>query len=477
MERITGVRKGGKGGGRRFATSLSLLFAFSIPLMTQAQSDNDSSQTQISSSWYVLHPVSDITVRSYAFATRYPSLTYRLVNSDGENIERGWTHFGTVQGDVSFFSVLSLQYALQASGTEALHLKRGSVKLQDFGLSLELARGSVWMGHGYHGSILLSNHAEPFTLVKFQTEEAFRIPYLGEFNYMMFNGWPVDFKIFGHHVAWMPVPWIEFGANQTAIYTQDYKFWEIFRVISAAESNVASRYNTDQRASIDVAVSLKPLAKWTLPVVDGKAYFEYAGEDLFAVWQKDDDLWVGPFGFEFLDVARMYGLWLATESEELRVEYTQNFRNQQLFHTFRQYGFQEYSREWYNISGSFVNGGAVMGHHMGPQADDLYLEFRKKWPDFDVRLSYNAQRRGLVKTDPWPPYENPYPETLVQYGLEVSGRWQNITLGGTFLWNLYRNIDYNPDVLVNNPIPRTAASEYVLGFSIRHTLPWGTEKP
>lgn len=472
MERITEVHHGGKEWATRFVKSLSLLLAFSIPLMTRAQSDTDSSGTGISSSWFTLRPVNTLTLRSYALATRYPSLTYRLVNSDGESIERGWTHFGTVEGEGSFFSFLSLRYTLQASGTEALHLKRGSVKLQDFGLSLELARGSVWMGHGYHGSFLLSNHAEPFTLVKFQTEEAFRIPYLGEFNYMMFNGWPVDFKIFGHRISWMPVPWLEFGANQTAIYTQDYKFWEILRVIAATESNVASRYNTDQRASIDIAVSLKPLAKWTLPVVDGKVYFEYAGEDLFAAWQKDDDLWVGPFGFEFLDPALLYGLWLATDAEEFRFEYAQNFRNQQLFHTFQQFGYQKYNREWYNISGFFVNGGAVMGHHMGPQADDLYFELKKRWPGFDLKLSYNLQRRGLVLTEPWPPHENPYPETFSQYGIEGSYQWNAFSAGMFFMWHRYKNLDYNPDVLVVDPVPRTSANEYILGLTLQYTLPW-----
>lgn len=457
----------------RIVVSVALMLAGSYPAVLVAQGTDSIAASGIFPDWFRSRLLDEVSIRYYSFRTQYPSLTYRLVNSDGELIERGGTLFGTLKGSGSLFSRLFFSYTLQGSGTEAFRLKKGSVKLQDFGVSLELGRGSVWMGHGHHGSLLLSNHAEPFTVVKFQTEGPFRIPYLGQFEYMMFNGWPVDFKIFGHRVSWMPISWLEFGANQTAVYTQDYKFWEIFRVISAVEDNLPGRFNTDQRASVDIAVSLAPFAQWTFPLVQGKLYFEYAGEDLFAAWQKDDDLWVGPFGFEFLDPALLYGFWLATTSEEIRFEYAQNFRNRQLFHSLRQYGFQGYNRPWYHIGNRSTNGEAVVGHHMGPQADDLYFELIKKWPGFDLKLFYNFQRRGLVKTDPWPPYENPYPETFIQYGIEGGYRESDISASVFFLWHQYRNLDYNPDVLVVNPVPRTSANEYILGLAVRYTVPWG----
>lgn len=457
---------------RRICALASL--SWFVLLSVQAQEPPDSASAGAPTpSWIDFQPFSSLTLRGYRLDTHYPALTYRLVNSDGDAIERGWTPFFALEGGVQAFDRFSASYVLQGGGTYPLGLKRGSVKIKDFGVSLELARGSVWLGHGYHGSFQLSNNAEPFTLVKFQTEEPFSIPYIGEFEYLLFNGWPREFKILAHRLTYKPVSWLEIGGTESVVYRRDYKFWEFFRILTAAESNVASVYNNDMRASMDIAFDLSFLHDVIPPLVGGTFYAEYAGEDLFAFWQEEDDKWVGPFGFEFLDAASMFGLMLRTERQEIRAEYAQNYRNVSLFHDFKgQFGYDRFTYKWYgSTSGGgnphFENGGAVMGHHMGNAAEDLFFEFKQHLDDLSLIVSYNKQRRGLVDPtiQPWRQLRDD-PELFTQIGLQAIYTVENHTLSGVMLWNDYKNASLTGDPLNVIPTPRRDARELVLGLSV-----------
>jgi hypothetical protein len=465
-----------------------LLFSFFLlcgilPLFGQEKKDSDVASPP-PTPWLKWSPLSSLTLRAYRLDTHYPALTYRLVNSDGDAIERGWTPFFTLEGGLELFDRFSASYALQAGGTFPLGLKRGSVKWKDFGISLELARGSVWLGHGYHGSLQLSNNAEPFTLLKFQSETPLRIPYLGTLSYVLFNGWPREFKLLGHRLTYKPIEWLELGGTQTVIYQQPYKFWEFFRIITAAESNVASFYNTDMRASMDVAFNLSFLSEVLPPLTGGKLYAEYAGEDIFAFWQKEDDLWVGPFGFELLDTGTLFGLLLTTASQELRIEYAQNYRNVSLFHDFKgQFGYDRFTYKWYGGTSGwagnphFINGGAVMGHHMGNAADDLYFEFRQKWTSTSIAISYNKQRRGLVKPEvlPWRELREE-PEILSRFGVSIAHTMEPVDLSSVLYLNDYRNASLTGDPLNVVPTPRRDAREVIFGFTASIRLPHILEK-
>lgn len=449
-----------------------LVFLPLFPATAQPQSDSASGES-LNSSWFEFRPFSTLTLRSYRLDTHYPSLTYRLANSDGDAIERGWTPFAALAGNLSAFGRLSASYLLQAGGTYPLGLKKGSVKISDFGMSLELARDNVWLGHGYHGSFQLSNNAEPYTLVKFQTDGPFSIPYLGEFEYVLLNGWPREFKILAHRLTYKPVSWLELGGTESVVYKRDYKFWEFFRILTAAESNVASIYNNDMRASMDIAFDLSFLRDLLPPLTGGKLYAEYAGEDLFAFWQEEDDKWVGPFGFEFLDAASMFGLFLRTERQEVRVEYSQNYRNVSLFHDFKgQFGYSFFTYKWYGgTSGGgnphFENGGTSMGHHMGNAADDLFFEFTQRLDDLTLTVSYNKQRRGLVDPtiQPWRQLRDD-PELFTQIGLRASYVVEGHTVSGIALWHDYKNASLTGNPFNVIPTPRRDAREVVLGLSV-----------
>lgn len=466
----------------------SISFLALVLIVPRLQSQSVDSLPPESSRWYDLRPVDRVTMRSYYYKSNYPSLTYRLENSDGDDLERGWNSYFSFEGNGDLFSRLSLHYELEASEQRSVSLRKGSVKLSDYGISFELGRGSIWMGHGYHGSLLLSNNAEPFTFVKFQTTKPFRIPYVGTFEYLLFNGWPQDpmvflgsprnFKILGQRLSWHPFSWLEFGGNEMSLYKQNYKWWELFRVMSGAEGNTGDpRYNTDMRASMDIAISLKPLQKILPMIDDGKIYYEYAGEDMYAIWQKEDKLWVGPLGFEFLDIGETVGLYLKSLNTSLRFEYSQNYRNPFRLHNFKGElgGFNDYQYVWYSAPQNtgnppFVNGGAVMGHHMGATADDLFVEWQYAHSFFSISVFYDRERHALVSLATWPWSLNPYPEYKFQYGAKVLVNYGNWSITGWLMMNYYKNASLTDNVLLVRPIPRRDAKENIIGLILSYAL-------
>jgi len=57
-------------------------------------------------------------------------------------------------------------------------LHRGYAKLTVFNLELEVGRDSLWWGPGYHGSLLMSNNAHPFDMIKLSNPEPVVLPWI-----------------------------------------------------------------------------------------------------------------------------------------------------------------------------------------------------------------------------------------------------------------------------------------------------------
>ncbi|MFQ5843255.1 MAG: capsule assembly Wzi family protein [Thermodesulfobacteriota bacterium] len=421
-------------------------------------------------SWLRVEPVSQLSLRTYYFSTDHPFDRFVLFNSDGDVLDRSWNPFLDVEGRGDAVSRFFFSYKVQARRPGRVVLKRLSLMLKTDDVSLEAGRGAIWIGHGYHGSLLLSNNAEPYSLIKFQTERTIRLPYIGGFRYMIFNGWPQNFKILGHRFSWLPWPWLQIAGNQTVAYKENFKLWEFPKVLSAAEENVPGRFDNDQRASIDVELYLPFLSDMLPALQDAKIYYEYAGEDLGAWWQGEDKVWVGLVGFQFLDIGRMYGIWLSTGDNELRVEYARNYiLKGPFFDLSRDLRSSGFSRKWYRKV-PFVNQGSIMGHHMGNGADDLFIEITHKWRGSSLRFFYDSERHGLVNPSLLP---EETPEKLSQYGLEYSRSFEALEVTTLLMWNDYRNPDTDPDPLELRPIPATGADDFIVGVTL--TYRFGSE--
>lgn len=422
--------------------------------------------------WLDVDIIDRITLRYYYLDSDYPSFRYPLENSYGDRIKQGITPFLNIEGKATAFDRLSLYYNFQADLTDRIELNRASISYRYGPVAFEAARGTVWMGHGYYGSLLLSNNADAFSLVRIGIEEPVEVPYIGSIQYMLFNGWPKNFNIVGHRLTWFPLPWIELGGNKTVIYTQGEKLYNApFRLFKDT-AGAGTDHFRDARASLDIAVHLPFLREYLYPLVDGKIYFEYGGEDIHSFWTSNNGNWLGPLGFDFVGAGTIAGIWLSTERDEIRVEYAQNYRNIGLFSRYAgRAGWGEFSIPWYGIYDKmhFVNNGNIMGHHMGSQADIAFFEYTRSFDSGHFTLRYSNRRRGLIEHQ-LPRELSEHPEVKSQYGIEVSRSVWLFDVTALFLWNRYENVDRDRSPLMVNPIPGRDAEEYIFGITVVYVI-------
>lgn len=422
--------------------------------------------------WLDIDIVDRVTLRYYYLDSEYPAFRYPLENSYGNRIKQGVTPFINIGGRASVFDRVSLYYDFQADLTERIGLNRAALSYRHGPVGFRAARGTVWMGHGYYGSLLLSNNADAFSLVQIEIVEPVELPYVGGVKYMLFHGWPEHFNIVGHRLSVFPLPWIELGGNKTVVYTHGEKLYNApFRLFKDTAVAGTDRFR-DARASLDIAIHLPFLSEYLYPLVDGKIYFEYAGEDIHSFWTSNNGNWLGPFGFDFIGVGNIAGLWLATENDEIRLEYAQNYRNRSLFSSFsNNTGWGSYTVPWYGTYDRvrYVNDGNVMGHHMGSHADVVYFHYRRTFNEGHFILMYSNRRRGLVERQP-PHAVSEFPEVRSQYGVEVSRSIWLFDVSAMFLWNRYENVDVRRDPLIVQPIPDLDAEEYIIGISVHYRI-------
>ena len=244
--------------------TLSIITLILIATICGQASDNPEKRDSTGGSWFSMRPVDSITFRSYYLETNHPVKHYLLVNSDGDTIDRGLNLFTEVAGYGSAFDRLTFTYRVQNRNIRSLVVKHVSAKLSLWDLSFEYGLMNTWFGHGYHGSLLLSNNTDPMPMVIFQTERPFRVPYIGRFEYKWVNAFPEGIRnIMTHRLLWSPVRWLQFGGTQNVFYTKNFFRWHEFpRVLTGINANftAANRKNiggnSDMRASVDIAFFL-----------------------------------------------------------------------------------------------------------------------------------------------------------------------------------------------------------------------------
>jgi len=427
---------------------------------------------------FYIEPLSEITFRAYTFNTDVPNKErYCLENMEGNCLDEGLTTFLNLTGQGRIFKNMTFFYEGQLENskeeTRAL-LKKAYIKLKTGVISWEFGKDSLWLGHGYRGSLLLSDNAEPFLLFKVQVERPFNLP----IQYTFFHGWLDDFNILGHRLAWKPFSILELGANQTAVYSKDkgFKVWDWPHVLFSSEENApAAKFNTDQRASLDAALYTPFLNKIPyLGLKGGKIYAEYGGEDMYAWWQKEDKVWHGPLGFEFLGQGILLGLFLTTGNTDFRYEYTENYIDHPiLYDLYDKYGlpYAQKTNSWYrNIP--FLYKGAMMGHVMGPEAEDNFFELKQRFSNLTFTVFYDRQRHHIYNKISGYDVPKTIPEKKQQFGLDVLYSWKKFEIDGTVIYNRYTNVNSNPNVLEPghgyNILVGVGAKELITGIAIKY---------
>jgi len=229
------------------------------------------------------------------------------------------------------------------------------------GLELELGKDSLWWGPGYEGSILMSNNAEPFKMIKISTPNPIQLPWIfswfGPFKAVWFltelerDRKVSEPKLTGLRLNFKPHPACEIGLSRAIMFggsgiphigLRDYlNMWAPQR--EEEENN--------QLAGFDVCV-LIPVGE-KMPVESVKLYGDFAGEDE-AGWIPSN--WGKLFGVQLNDVLR-------TGRTDLRVEYADNHvpGEPNVFYTHSLY------------APGYTYKDRVIGHHMGTDARNILV--------------------------------------------------------------------------------------------------------
>jgi len=306
-------------------------------------------------------PVEDPYIR-YIFGKEKPELENRRgdVFKKHSNLRMGFASRIKTLDTFAFYLHPEFSYSSHGSNDD-LDVIEGYGKLSFGNFELQAGKDSLWWGPGYHGSILMSNNAQPFKMVKISNPHPAQIP--GFFRGLgLFKGtWFLaelekdraipEAKLTGLRFDFKPNPFFEFGMSRVIMFDgsgnprvglRDYiNYWKI----------QPEQPQTNQLAGFDVSLRL-PL--WdTIPARTVKFYAEFIGEDeaggLPAKWAR-------LFGMKVNDIFK-------TGRTDMRIEYTNNHvaGAPNVFYTHSLY------------QSGYTYKGRVIGHHIGTDASDLFI--------------------------------------------------------------------------------------------------------
>ena len=247
--------------------------------------------------------------------------------------------------------------------------------------TLEAGRFAVWYGPGRHGALLFTTNAEPLIGVRIRNPRPIAFPkpidFLGAFQYDFFmaridTGGPYpDSLVSGMRLALRPNRYLEFGASRAMHFGgkgRDENFSTFFDLLTGQRESVGGTPKGNSLASIDAKVFLP------FRIQPAVLYGEFGGEDVSRAFIFTRHAWLG-------------GVFLPSigpfQKADLRIEYGTTLTNEPgIWYQHGQYPHQ------YN--------GQILGHPMGTDARDLFLEARLFLvPSSYLELNYDQTKRSF----------------------------------------------------------------------------------
>ncbi|MDY7032627.1 MAG: capsule assembly Wzi family protein, partial [Thermodesulfobacteriota bacterium] len=174
-----------------------------------------------------IKPVEDIYFKCI-YGDEEPDLENQRgdIFAEGSNYRFGFSSRMKFWNHIAFSFHPELKYQKEEEDWEKKgELIEGYGKLDVFNLEIEVGRDSLWWGPGYYGSMLMSNNAEPFDLVKISNSRPILLPwffrYMGPFKATWFLTELEDEReihepnLTGFRLNFKPHPSLELGLSRT----------------------------------------------------------------------------------------------------------------------------------------------------------------------------------------------------------------------------------------------------------------------
>lgn len=306
-------------------------------------------------------PVEDPYVK-YLYARNAADLENRRgdVFERGSNVRAGLASRAVLFDRFGFY--LHPEYAGALEGGSDVDIIAGYGKVQVGPFELEAGRDSLWWGPGRHGSILMSNNARPFDMLKIAIPQPVQLPWifrvLGPVRAEWFltqleadRDYPRT-KLAGLRVHVKPHPLVELGASRVVMLggrgRPGVGWFDYVRTMLA----LSEREEDNQIAGFDASV-LIPLPQNGL-LRSVKLYVDAAGEDEAGYLPTK---WAELIGVQFNDIFK-------TGRTDVRIEYADTH--------VPGYPGVFYSHSIYRSG--YTYDGRVIGHHIGTDSRSLFLQ-------------------------------------------------------------------------------------------------------
>ena len=126
-----------------------------------------------------IKPIEDVYLHYY-----YGNNDFNIENDKGQkfaedsNVRLGFSTHGAVWSHIGFYLNPEYRYSDDqfAGNDQEVTLFEGYGKLEFFNIELEVGRDTLWWGTGRHGSMILTDNARPFDLVKLSNPNPVVLP-------------------------------------------------------------------------------------------------------------------------------------------------------------------------------------------------------------------------------------------------------------------------------------------------------------
>jgi hypothetical protein len=310
---------------------------------------------------------------------------------------RGWLEFNDWAAVMVQPKFISNRHLLGIGATNNSHnfyLREFSLKLTYANVAVEAGRGTQWWGQGYHGSLLLTDHAFPMDMIKVGSDRPFQLPgFLSGLGDWKINSFLAqlerdrDFsraKVFGLRLSYLPSSWLELGLTRLTQFGgrgRDQSFPGVVADAYVSEPNQTGNRDVNEQAMVDFRLRI-PHVSYLIPFPAGlQLYGEFGTEDKWSQLPVPSR------------IAILTGVYIPQVFEgdtlDLRIEYADTDLGRRRH--------PELTQVWYN-NVPYVSGmryrGFPLGHHMGTDGVDFFIRTTRYLTEtLQLGANFNLQER------------------------------------------------------------------------------------
>jgi hypothetical protein len=398
--------------------------------------------------FFNIKPVDKLQLR-----TGYAKEDARIDNNQGDFLKEGFNGrlatFSRGQVGDFFSATFSPELRVDEQGGVEARVLEGFGKFSLWNVEAGGGRESQWWGPGFHGSMLFSNNARPFNLIKVGAAEPFVLPwifkYLGPFKPTFLLGQLEENRDFPHtklsgiRVDFTPASFLELGFGRAVQFNGDGRpsmgVGDYLRVLFGPGSDDPnSPVNSNSLFEVDFSLRLPNVSRYLPLFRDLEIYGELGWDDTCC---EGILIPLKPGGLIGLYTPNLFG----SAQTELRIEYAATSRIQ-------------FNNSIYTTGYSYK--GRPIAHFIGTRAQDFYVRVGRWFgPDVLVGVEFDRARIGLVAQNA----VNLPREKRLAAGFDVSYRFSKaLTLFAAYQYTSSENAGSVPDLDVSNHLFRVEAT-------------------